>query len=144
MALTGAVAAAVVALAVLGARGDADTALVFAPSSLAPFEAELDAALIESGIGPVECVNVEHEEVLLMPRWVDCRRATFKYGLGEEMIGILKVLHQLGLDSTEKVSVKGVEVSPRDVVAAVLPQRALKAATHLAERDVPVACARAS
>src|SRR6478752_5362097 len=29
------------------------------------------------GIGPVECVNVEHEEVLLMPRWVDCRRATF-------------------------------------------------------------------
>ena len=22
------------------------------------------------GIGPVECVNVEHEEVLLMPRWV--------------------------------------------------------------------------
>jgi molybdate transport system substrate-binding protein len=56
MALTGAVAAAVVALAVLGARGDADTALVFAPSSLAPFEAELDAALIESGIGPVEWV----------------------------------------------------------------------------------------
>ena len=56
MALTGAVAAAVVALAVLGAGGDADTALVFAPSSLAPFEAELDAALIESGIGPVEWV----------------------------------------------------------------------------------------
>ena len=56
MALTGAVAAAVVAFAVLGARGDADTALVFAPSSLAPFEAKLDAALIESGIGPVEWV----------------------------------------------------------------------------------------
>ena len=56
MALTGAVAVAVVALAVLGARGDADTALVFAPSSLAPFEAELDAVLIESGIGPVEWV----------------------------------------------------------------------------------------
>ena len=76
------------------------------------------------GIGPVECVNVEHEEVLLMPRWIECRRATFKYGLGEGMIGILKVLHQLGLDSTEKVSVKGVEVSPRDVVAAVLPDPA--------------------
>jgi hypothetical protein len=29
------------------------------------------------GIGPVECVNVEHEEVLLMPRWVDCKRAKF-------------------------------------------------------------------
>jgi saccharopine dehydrogenase (NAD+, L-lysine-forming) len=76
------------------------------------------------GIGPVECVNVEHEEVLLMPRWVDCRRATFKYGLGDEFINILKVLHTLGLDATDKVKVKGVEVSPRDVVAAVLPDPA--------------------
>ena len=77
------------------------------------------------GIGPVECVNVEHEEVLLMPRWVDCKRATFKYGLGDEFINILKVLHTLGLDRTEKVRVgEGVEVSPRDVVAAVLPDPA--------------------
>ncbi|HVK26741.1 MAG TPA: saccharopine dehydrogenase C-terminal domain-containing protein [Nocardioides sp.] len=76
------------------------------------------------GIGPVECVNVEHEEVLLMPRWVDCRRATFKYGLGDEFITILKVLHTLGLDRTDPVRVKGVEVSPRDVVAAVLPDPA--------------------
>ncbi len=76
------------------------------------------------GIGPVECVNVEHEEVLLMPRWVDCKRATFKYGLGEEFITILRVLHTLGLDSTEKITVKGVEVSPRDVVAAALPDPA--------------------
>ena len=76
------------------------------------------------GIGPVECVNVEHEEVLLMPRWVDCKRATFKYGLGDEFINILKVLNTLGLDRTEKVRVKGVEVSPRDVVAAVLPDPA--------------------
>ena len=59
------------------------------------------------GIGPVECVNVEHEEVLLMPRWVDCKRATFKYGLGDEFIDVLKTLHTLGLDSTETVRVKG-------------------------------------
>ena len=76
------------------------------------------------GIGPVECVNVEHEEVLLMPRWIDCKRATFKYGLGEEFIDVLKVLHKLGLDRTEKVKVGGVEVSPRDVVAACLPNPA--------------------
>jgi saccharopine dehydrogenase-like NADP-dependent oxidoreductase len=76
------------------------------------------------GIGPVECVNVEHEEVLLMPRWVDAKRATFKYGLGDEFIGVLKTLHKLGLDSTEKVRVGGVEVSPRDVVAACLPNPA--------------------
>jgi saccharopine dehydrogenase-like NADP-dependent oxidoreductase len=72
----------------------------------------------------VECVNVEHEEVLLIPRWVDCRRATFKYGLGDEFIDVLRTLHKLGLDSTRKVSVRGVDVSPRDVVAAVLPDPA--------------------
>ena len=71
------------------------------------------------GIGPVECVNVEHEEVLLVPRWVKAKRVTFKYGLGDEFINVLKVLHMLGLDRTEKVRVGGVEVSPRDVVAAV-------------------------
>jgi saccharopine dehydrogenase (NAD+, L-lysine forming) len=76
------------------------------------------------GIGPVECVNVEHEEVLLMPRWTSAKRVTFKYGLGDEFIGVLKTLNKLGLDKTEKVSVKGVEVSPRDVVAAVLPDPA--------------------
>ncbi|CAB4688092.1 MAG: ATP-binding protein [Actinobacteria bacterium] len=76
------------------------------------------------GIGPVECVNVEHEEVLLMPRWVDCKRATFKYGLGDEFIEVLKVLHKLGLDRTDKLAVGGVEVSPRDVVAASLPNPA--------------------
>ncbi len=89
----------------------------------APFS-EPEVFDFPEGIGPVECVNVEHEEVLLMPRWVQCRRATFKYGLGEEFIGILKVLHTLGLDRTEKVRVKGVEVSPRDVVAACLPDPA--------------------
>jgi saccharopine dehydrogenase-like NADP-dependent oxidoreductase len=76
------------------------------------------------GIGPVECVNVEHEEVLLIPRWVKAKRVTFKYGLGDEFIGVLKTLHKLGLDRTEKVRVGGVEVSPRDVVAACLPDPA--------------------
>ncbi len=76
------------------------------------------------GIGPVECVNVEHEEVLLMPRWVEAKRVTFKYGLGDEFIGVLKTLHALGLDRTDPVTVKGVSVSPRDVVAAVLPDPA--------------------
>ncbi|MFD8290601.1 saccharopine dehydrogenase family protein [Streptomyces lavendulae] len=81
------------------------------------------------GIGPVECVNVEHEEVLLVPRWVDARRVTFKYGLGEDFIGKLKTLHALGLDSTEPVTVRGadgtpVRVSPRDMVAACLPDPA--------------------
>jgi saccharopine dehydrogenase-like NADP-dependent oxidoreductase len=77
-----------------------------------------------AGIGPVECVNVEHEEVLLVPRWVDARRVTFKYGLGSEFIGVLRTLHKLGLDSTAPVQAGDVRVSPRDVVAACLPDPA--------------------
>jgi saccharopine dehydrogenase-like NADP-dependent oxidoreductase len=73
-------------------------------------------------------VNVEHEEVLLIPRWVDTRRVTFKYGLGEDFIRTLRTLHQIGLDRTDGVIVPGlngpVTVSPRDVVAASLPDPA--------------------
>ncbi|MFG3197260.1 saccharopine dehydrogenase C-terminal domain-containing protein [Streptomyces sp. NPDC048208] len=80
------------------------------------------------GIGPVECVNVEHEEVLLIPRWTDARRVTFKYGLGREFTETLRTLHKLGLDGTGPVTVPGaggaVAVSPRDVVAACLPDPA--------------------
>jgi saccharopine dehydrogenase (NAD+, L-lysine forming) len=76
------------------------------------------------GIGPLECVNVEHEEVILIPRWIDCRRVTFKYGLGDEFIAVLNTLHMLGLDSTAKLSVGPVKVAPRDVVAAALPDPA--------------------
>lgn len=91
--------------------------------TLPPF-AEPEVFDFPEGIGPVECVHVEHEEVLLMPRWVDAQRVTFKYGLGAEMIAMLRQLHALGLDSTQPVDVGGVQVSPRDVVAAVLPDPA--------------------
>ena len=88
-----------------------------------PFS-EPEVFTFPEGIGPVECVNVEHEEVLLIPRWVDANRVTFKYGLGAEFIEVLTVLHKLGLDSTTPVRVGGTEVSPRDVVAACLPDPA--------------------
>jgi saccharopine dehydrogenase-like NADP-dependent oxidoreductase len=89
----------------------------------APFS-EPEVFDFPGGIGPVECVNVEHEEVVLMPRWVDANRVTFKFGLGDEFIEVLQVLHKLGLDRTERVTVRDVSVSPRDVVAAVLPDPA--------------------
>ncbi|MFN3742509.1 MAG: saccharopine dehydrogenase family protein, partial [Anaerolineales bacterium] len=76
------------------------------------------------GIGPVEVVNVEHEEVILIPRWIRARRVTFKYGLGTQFIQVLKTLHMLGLDRKEPINVKGVMVAPRDVVAACLPNPA--------------------
>jgi saccharopine dehydrogenase-like NADP-dependent oxidoreductase len=89
----------------------------------APFS-EPETFAFPEGIGEVECVNVEHEEVVLIPRWVDCERVTFKYGLGQEFIDVLSTLHKLGLDSTEPVSVRGALVAPRDVVAAALPDPA--------------------
>ncbi|MFE6814501.1 saccharopine dehydrogenase family protein [Streptomyces sp. NPDC057675] len=105
----------------------------------APFS-EPEVFDFPEGIGPVECVNVEHEEVLLIPRWVDARRVTFKYGLGDDFIAKLKTLHALGLDSTAKVTVRGedgpVRVSPRDVVAACLPDPAT-----LGERMTGKTCA---
>ena len=39
--------------------------------------------------GAVECVNVEHEEAC-SSRGIDCERVTFKYGLGDEFIDVLK------------------------------------------------------
>jgi len=89
----------------------------------APFS-EPEVFQFPEGIGPVECVNVEHEEVLLMPRWIDANRVTFKYGLGDEFIAVLEMLHKLGLDRTDPVQVRGQSVSPRDVVAACLPNPA--------------------
>jgi saccharopine dehydrogenase-like NADP-dependent oxidoreductase len=77
-----------------------------------------------AGIGPVECVNVEHEEVILVPREIACNRVTFKYGLGAEFIDWLKTFAYLGLDSKVPVEVAGVRVAPRDVLAAVLPNPA--------------------
>jgi saccharopine dehydrogenase (NAD+, L-lysine forming) len=88
------------------------------------------------GIGPVECVNVEHEEVVLIPREIECDRVTFKYGLGEEFIDVLRTLHLLGLDAKDPVSVGDVRVAPRDVVAAVLPDPA-----QLGERMTGKTCA---
>ncbi|MCI0551926.1 MAG: saccharopine dehydrogenase NADP-binding domain-containing protein [Anaerolineae bacterium] len=88
------------------------------------------------GIGPIDVVNVEHEEVLLVPRWLKAKRVTFKYGLGDEFISVLKTLHKLGLDNKGKIKVKGVDVSPRDVVAASLPDPA-----HLGEKMHGKTCA---
>jgi saccharopine dehydrogenase (NAD+, L-lysine forming) len=88
------------------------------------------------GIGLIDVVNVEHEEVLLVPRWLKAKRVTFKYGLGDQFISVLKTLHMLGLDSKEKINVKGVQVAPRDVVAACLPDPA-----HLGDKMHGKTCA---
>ena len=77
-----------------------------------------------AGIGPYECVNVEHEEVVLIPQKIEAKKVNFKYGLGKEFIDILKTINKLGLDKKENVDVQGVSVSPRDLLTASLPDPA--------------------
>jgi saccharopine dehydrogenase-like NADP-dependent oxidoreductase len=88
-----------------------------------PFS-ELEVFDFPEGIGPVECVNVEHEEVVLIPQKVDAKKVKFKYGLGSEFISTLKTIHMLGMDRKEQITVQGVAVSPRDILAASLPDPA--------------------
>lgn len=88
------------------------------------------------GIGKIEVVNIEHEEVVLVPRWVKTERVTFKYGLGDKFIDVLKTLHMLGLDNKVPIKVKDIEVAPRDVVAACLPDPA-----HLGDKMIGKTCA---
>ncbi len=76
------------------------------------------------GIGPLEVVDIEHEEVVLIPRYIKCNRVTFKYGLGEKFINVIRVIKMLGMHQKKPVNVKGVMVSPIEVVAACLPDPA--------------------
>ena len=79
----------------------------------APFS-EPEMFTFPDGIGELQCVNVEHEEVILMPRWIDVERVTFKYGLGDEFIDVLKTLQKLDLHSTKTVERRGCRrVAPR-------------------------------
>jgi saccharopine dehydrogenase-like NADP-dependent oxidoreductase len=62
--------------------------------------------------------------VLLVPRGLDVQRVTFKYALGSDFIEKLRTIHALGMDRVDPVRVKGVEVAPRDVLAAITPDPA--------------------
>lgn len=85
---------------------------------------ELEVFDFPEGIGPVECVNVEHEEVVLIPQKIDAKKVKFKYGLGSEFISTLKTIHMLGMDRKDHINVQGVDVAPRDILAASLPDPA--------------------
>lgn len=103
----------------------------------APFS-EPEVFEFPDGIGKIEVVNVEHEEVILIPRWINCKRVTFKYGLGDKFIDVLRTLHMIGLDNKEPIKVKGIDIAPRDVVVACLPDPA-----HLGNQMFGQTCAGA-
>src|SRR5690348_14025716 len=65
-------------------------------------------------------VKLGDEQFALAPDW----EQSGKYGLGAEFIGVLRTLHKLGLDCIDPVRVGSASVSPRDVVAACLPDPA--------------------
>ena len=74
------------------------------------------------GIGPTEVVNVEHEEVLMLPRTLKANRVTFKYGVPREMRQLLLNLKECGMDDkNRKIKVGGSEIAPRDFLVKVLP-----------------------
>lgn len=74
------------------------------------------------GIGDVEVINVEHEEVMLVPRVIDCNRVTFKYGVPRDMRQLLLDLQQVGMaEAKKKIKVGDAEIAPRDFLVKVVP-----------------------
>ena len=77
------------------------------------------------GVGRQKLVKVEHEETVFMPRYLaskGLKKCTFKIVLDDALINALEVIDALGLRNMNKINVGGVEVAPRDVVAASAPQ----------------------
>ena len=74
------------------------------------------------GIGDVEVVNVEHEEVMLVPRVIDCNRVTFKYGVPLDFRNMLLHLESVGMaEAKAKIKVGDAEIAPRDFLVKVIP-----------------------
>ena len=74
------------------------------------------------GIGEQELVNVEHEEMVMLPRYMGevAKKMSFKYGLGADFITMLKNIRALRLDDKHS-KIRGTEYSPRDIVGMVAP-----------------------
>ncbi|MEA4922799.1 MAG: saccharopine dehydrogenase NADP-binding domain-containing protein [Eubacteriaceae bacterium] len=78
-----------------------------------------------AGVGPNTMVKVEHEETVLMPKFLQkygLEKCSFKIALDDNLIQALKSVQALGLRNMNKIDVGGVQVAPRDVVAAAAPQ----------------------
>jgi saccharopine dehydrogenase-like NADP-dependent oxidoreductase len=83
---------------------------------------EPEVFFFPGGIGDVEVVNVEHEEVLLVPRVIKCNRVTFKYGVPREFRQLLLNLESVGMaEAKKKVKVGDAEIAPRDFLVKVVP-----------------------
>ncbi len=92
--------------------------------TIEPF-AELEPFFLPEGIGTVEIAHVEHEEVVSLGRSAHLlkgnKKATFKYALGDEFMAAIDIFKSTNMDKKTPIKVKGVEVAPRDVIAAAAP-----------------------
>lgn len=89
-----------------------------------PFSGE-EIFELPAGVGPNKMVKVEHEETVLMPRFLEkygLEKCTFKIALDDNLVNALKVITALGLRSIKPVEVNGQTIIPRDIVAACAPQ----------------------
>lgn len=96
-----------------------------------------------AGVGVNTLVKVEHEETVTMPRYLEqfgLRRCTFKIALDDNLVKALKVINSLGLRSLHPIDVGGVQVVPRDVVAAAAPQPKDLGAEMLGKMCVGIHC----
>jgi saccharopine dehydrogenase-like NADP-dependent oxidoreductase len=78
-----------------------------------------------AGVGQNTLVKIEHEETVLMPRFLQkygVERVTYKIALDDNLVQALKVINALGLRSLQPVEINGQTIIPRDVVAACAPQ----------------------
>lgn len=78
-----------------------------------------------AGVGQNKLVKIEHEETVCMPRYLEkygLKKCSYKIALDDNLTNALRVIQSLGLRSLEPINLGGVEIRPRDVVAAVAPQ----------------------
>jgi len=86
---------------------------------------ETEDFFVPAGIGHCKMGHVAHDEVIHMARNArllkGVKRVTFKYGLEDDFIAGIQVLESLNLTTMEPVTFRGMEIAPRDFVAAVAP-----------------------
>lgn len=84
------------------------------------------------GIGDVEVFNVEHEEVMLVPRVIDCNRVTFKYGVPRDFQQMLLDLERAYMaDAKKKIKVGKETITPRDFLVKVIPPPTGESTKHM-------------
>jgi saccharopine dehydrogenase (NAD+, L-lysine-forming) len=73
-------------------------------------------------IGKLRVWAVDHEEPETLGRYIKgCKECNFMLSLGDESVEVMRVLVKLGLVSPDPIDVKGVKVTPRDVITALMP-----------------------